>query len=215
MHPDANRELLLKLCVAAGLCVANTFLESDPEHQITYHDLWASPVADDSYKKIAQLDLVLISPGDMWQVTQVRSDTWQALASHHFLLEVVVDVRMRGDDKNDALVARPKISRYDFCSLNDNMIKNQFADRFQELANGTITKQDDPEELTQAICKCFETAAFDKLPRIEAQPLRPWIQNRTLALIVKKDDDRKAKDRKSEVASNKEIRKSARRDRTD
>ena len=81
----------------------------------------------------------------MWQVTQVRSDRWQALASHHFLLEVVVDVRMRGDDKNDALVARPKISRYDFCSLKDNTIKNQFADRFQELANGTITKQDDPE----------------------------------------------------------------------
>ena len=25
IHPDANREILLELCVSAGLCVANTF----------------------------------------------------------------------------------------------------------------------------------------------------------------------------------------------
>ena len=35
-HPEYNREFLLEMCVANGLCVANTFLDIATEHQVTY-----------------------------------------------------------------------------------------------------------------------------------------------------------------------------------
>jgi hypothetical protein len=53
-HPDANRELLLEFCVARELCVANTFLDNEPENAVTYHEIYRlpplppiSPVLDD------------------------------------------------------------------------------------------------------------------------------------------------------------------------
>ena len=101
LHPDSNRELLIELCMTRGMCVANTFINNDVENQATFHDIWQSPVAPISHQGFAQLDLVLCPREELWQVKQVRSDRWQALATHHFLLEVVADVRREDQQEEE------------------------------------------------------------------------------------------------------------------
>ena len=61
------------------------------------------------------LDLVLCPQDSLWQILQVRSDRWQALASHHFLLEVVVEIRsdIVGNSQDHAR----KTPRYDLDSF--------------------------------------------------------------------------------------------------
>ena len=71
---------------------ANTFLQSDIEHQVTYYDLCQNPVGEITHRGFAQLDLVLCAREALAQIKQIRSDRWQTLASHHFLTEFVVEL---------------------------------------------------------------------------------------------------------------------------
>ena len=207
-QPDTNRELLLELCVATGLCVANTFIENAVEKQITYHELWASPMEDISWKRFAQLDHVLIPRGDLWQIRQIQSDRQQALASHHFLMEVAVDIQM------ERSVSSSKHVRYDLGALQQNGVKDAFANRFAVLAHECITDDGDCDVLVNSLCDCFDQAAAAALPVLEVRPQRPWIQSRTLQKISARNEARKAGQRDVELQLNREIRKYAKDDRS-
>ena len=76
-HPQANRELLLELCIAKDMCVANTFMENDAENLVTYYDLWQNPVADISPSGFAQLDLIMPASASL----QAQADSKRPLAS--------------------------------------------------------------------------------------------------------------------------------------
>ena len=58
----SNRDLLVELCVTAGLAIANTFIENPPESQITYYNVGSSPSAAVRHENFAQLDLLLMPP---------------------------------------------------------------------------------------------------------------------------------------------------------
>ena len=206
-RPDANRELLLELCFATGLCVANTFLQHEPEHQVTYHELWANPVSNITYKDFVQLDLVLTAPEDLWKVRQVRSDRWQALASYHFLVEVVVSI------STDRQETKHKTPRPDLRALEEPQVRLQLSKRFEQLACQEACDMTDTEVLAQSICKCLHEAAATVLPVVELSPNRPWIRPPTLTLIKRRNDARNSGNREEEVRMNKHIRGAARKDR--
>ena len=102
-----NRDLLIELCVAHGMIVANTFVNAPPEQQITYYEIGSSPHEDRNYRNFAQLDFILTPRRWAGAVADVRSCMEEALATHHFLVEVVLDARV---DKPARKVSQP---RYD------------------------------------------------------------------------------------------------------
>jgi len=175
IHPDANRELLLEFCIARQLCVANTFLQNEAERQITFHDLWQSPVGEITHRGFAQLDLALCSRNALWQLKQVRSDRWQALASHHFLLEVVVETEVSIGEKKDTRCD----AKRDLTSLQNHQVRQQFATRANLLANQIETRGTNRDQSLEAYCEALHQAAKDTLPAITAMRKRPWIKPHT------------------------------------
>ena len=200
--------------MSLGMCVSNTFINNDVERQATFHDVWQSLVAPISHKGFAQLDLVLCSREELWQVKQVRSDRWEALASHHFLVEVVADVGMEvkaGGENNHASRARHLV--YNYRALAGADVKTRFANRFEAIASEHPHEGLDCEQLVGAFCSSIREAASETIPEAEICPRRPWIQNNTLKLIEERSAARKHRDRPEEIRLNTEIKKSARRDR--
>ena len=98
--------------------VVITFMHNDAEHQVTYHGIWQNPVTEISHNGFVQLDLVLCPTDALWQVKQIRSDRWQALASHHFLLEGVVEIEACAVGMNSADSTRNR-PRYDLAALKE------------------------------------------------------------------------------------------------
>lgn len=147
------------------------------------------------YRNVAQLDLVLTRPEDLWKVQQVRSDRWQALGTHHFLLEVSV---VLGLDR----LKRDIRTRYDLRALRQDDVKDVFARRFAELAHAAVHDTSEPETMTQSICH----AAAETLPERKVQPLRPWIRSTTLSLIEERNSARNKGNRGEEKHLNEQIR---------
>ena len=52
--------LLLELCAAASLQIANTFQEGPPEQKVTYRELATKPMDAVTHTAFAELDLVLV-----------------------------------------------------------------------------------------------------------------------------------------------------------
>ena len=154
--PNANRELLLEMCVARGLCVANTFLENEAEHLVTYYDIGKNPVADITHQGFAQLDLMLCPLSELWQIKQLRSDRWEALATHHFLLEAVVEIRSTNPQEisREGLRMDPmvKTPRYDYAALSHPQVNCSFANRFAALANDSCPSSTSCDELSTYVC---------------------------------------------------------------
>ena len=78
--------------------MANTFFENSVARQVTYHELWATPVHALSYSNFAQLDLVMLPRHDLWKMQMVQSNMGEALASHHFLVEAAPTLRVSSLD---------------------------------------------------------------------------------------------------------------------
>ncbi len=204
--PESNRELLMEACTATGLCVANSFVPDSDEHLVTYHHIWQDPAGPISRSRsgFAQLDMPLVP----LRVTFIGSDRWQAFASHHFLLEgaLAVDVERKSG-------SRPK--RYDITALHTSpSTKNMFASYFDVLANNDATVDDASlDNSSSSFSNRVQEAMEATLPELKATPKRPWIGNRTLDLVNQRDLARKHRQRPLEVALNKQIRTSAKRDR--
>ena len=202
--------------MAGSMSVANTFMDNDMESQATYHDIWQSPMALVTHRGFAQLDLVLCPSEAIWHVKRVRSDRRQALASHHFLLEVVADMGYT-DHAGEAkkLSTRQGRPRYDFGALKDADVKTQFGEHFKAAACQKQDQHSSCEELNKAFCESLHTAASQVIPDTNPCPRMPWIQTRTLDLISSRNEARRQEDRPLEVELNKKIRKSLLIDRAD
>ena len=42
-------ELLSEFCIVSGICVADTYMDNNAEHQMTFHDVCHNPVSDISH----------------------------------------------------------------------------------------------------------------------------------------------------------------------
>lgn len=69
----------------------------------------------------AQLDLLLLPAVDLQQVRMIRSDCWEGLASHHFLLEVFIAAEVEKVTKSF------KKTRRDISALKDPGVRRDFA----------------------------------------------------------------------------------------
>ena len=125
-----NRDLLIELCVAHGMIVANTFVNAPPEQQITYYEIGSSPHEDRNYRNFAQLDFILTPRRWAGAVADVRSCMEEALATHHFLVEAVLDARV---DKPARKVSQP---RYDKAALQDDAVAQAFSEEFAAVVGG-------------------------------------------------------------------------------
>ena len=77
---------------------------------------------------------MLTTIADLCLVRQVRSDRRQALASHHFLVEVVVDVRTDRNKRNENMKRK-----YQLDALKKPEIQTSFYNSFQKLAQESMT----------------------------------------------------------------------------
>ena len=82
-----NRDLLIPLCIANNLCVANTFFPKNPIQQVTYFDrratTWNATTVDPVYHK--QLDIFIISQNFRGAVLDItsRRDVRVGNTNHH------------------------------------------------------------------------------------------------------------------------------------
>ena len=208
---DSNRALLIELCAEHALIVGNTLVVEPPERQVTYFDLSAAPMDSVSSTSFAQLDLFLLPQGWASRVKSIFSLREAALASHHFL----VVCRLQVTVPKILQAARPtKCLAWD--QLRNCANARTFAEHFDEALragdrapiNGTNL-----DDHYRIISDAFQSAAAATLPVVQARPAKPWISSKTLQLIDKRNALRREGRRPEEVAANKEIRRSARKDR--
>ena len=82
------------------------------------------------------------------------------------------------------------------------------------IAREVLPKQsDDIEELSACFSKVAQAAVAATVPETKATPKRPWISSGTLDLIQQRNMSRTRADRASEVELNKQIARSAKKDR--
>ena len=210
-RPDANRELLIELCASSGMCVANTFKDSPAEHQITFHDVFQNPMAPITHKGFAQLDLVLCPYDALWQIRNVRSDRRQALATHHFHVEVVVETAPERKSDSDCQIHK-KARPYDLNALSNPRLRETFVARTLQLEENGEIEGSSVQQIVEKYCDLLHNAAAEVLPKKIAEPKKPWISTETLLIISGRDEARKGGDREREVFLNKNIRQSARKD---
>jgi len=168
-----------------------------------------NPLSKVSERGFAQLDLMLIQRGSLAQVRQLRSDRWQALASHHFLLEIVVEVGQNSEDSISEITQDP---RHTVTALKEPLVRQSFVHAYKELEEAGCAEPA-MNELNQSLCRCLHAAATLTLPVSAATPRKPWIRRRTLDLIDNRNASRNNEDRTAELALNKQIRKAAMQDR--
>ena len=114
--------------------MANTFKHNRPENQVTYHELWQNPLAEVSPAGFQQLNDMLVPRERLWQVRQIRSDPWEALATHNFLLEAVIEF----DTTESEVVeyrSHGRTARYDLAALRDPLVKSRFAAKCSEFSS--------------------------------------------------------------------------------
>ena len=183
VSPQANRYLLLELCVQAGLAIANGFFKHDLEETVTYYDVGTDKRQPASADAFAQLDVSLVPLHWFGHVLDVRSTREAPLASHHFL------TMMQFKAKVEKKFSSTAVSQLDLRSLQDPFVSMAFARRFSELSQESAAKrapqesQGNVDDANQRLCKAFVEAAANTLPSTEAKKKRPWISIQTLQLI--------------------------------
>ena len=94
MVGSMNRFLFLEFCATTNNCLANTFFEHPLENLVTFRSLGTQTYDMISRTNFAQLDLVLIDTKWMHQIIDIQSCVELPLASQHFLLWCILDVRI-------------------------------------------------------------------------------------------------------------------------
>ena len=163
-----------------------------------------------SHRTFAQLDHVITEQRRGDCVLDSRSHREVALASHHFLLTTVVNMRI---EKTERKIARPRV---DWTQLRDPQVARAFAIEFVEARERTDADSENPSDNQwKAFAECAQLAAGHILPKRSVSRNRPWIQSRTLALIEERNAARHTGDYYTEMELNKKIRQSAKSDRRD
>ena len=117
----SNRDLLLELCAAHLLAVANTFFPQAPSQLATFRNIGTEknlPIAPSTH---AQLDYLLVPVHRLAQVSHVASDPSEPLASHHYpviaSLDIAIPPRQRQVPKH----------KFDRVALQDDTTARHFA----------------------------------------------------------------------------------------
>ena len=113
-----NRELLMELCVAREARVMNTWFKKPQDRKVTFAapgtKQLPGPGREWDPAVFAELDLCIVPNRWKGMVKNVESNTKAGLNSHHFPLEITLNLKLRGCKGKRKPEALP---RYDFSSI--------------------------------------------------------------------------------------------------
>ena len=94
MDSGSNRSLLLEVCQACNLSVANAFFNHEPRKQVTCYDIGSNPGSALTWKHFRQIEMVLVSHDWLDTLTQLFSCMEHVLALHHFLVLAKLSIQV-------------------------------------------------------------------------------------------------------------------------
>jgi len=191
--------------MSTDACIANTFFDTPPEHNVTFYDIGTNPMDPIEPGKFEQLDHVVVDSKWLSNIQHIWSDRTRALQSHHFVcvvdLNIVIPIVERA--------RRPP--RYDWKSLQSEPIAKKYVDGFiNNFGKKHICHSLQNKATT--IAQCMMDSASDHVPLLSATPHRPWISSRTLFLIEQRNAARAQGNREDIKDLNKQVQVAARAD---
>ena len=136
MVASMNRLLLIQFCSTTSTCIGNTFFDHPLDKLVTYRALGTQAHDTVTPTNFAQLDLVLIEEKWWDTVIDIQSCSNLPLASQHFLLWCVLDVRIEKITKQSTPVHR------NVAILQNPENAKIFADRFVDLVHNKMSVEE-------------------------------------------------------------------------
>ena len=200
-----NRDLLLEFCESNGLMIANTFLPGLPEAKATFMEpgsAFLGPVCEHKYN---MLDIFLCDGVTLNRCSQIASIPGAALGTDHYLVKSIFAF----DTPTEGRKARKK---FNIDALLQHTCRSEFASVFCEHA-GPLPINCDISHCWDTARTAMQTAALT-LPPVPEKANNPWISSNTLDLISRRRSARAANEYENEIRLHKEVRASAKKDRT-
>jgi len=201
-----NRDLLMEFCIGHRYAVAHTFFPAADEEKVTYHEPGTAPMDRITPQGFSVLDLALVPVEWLEKVRSITSNRFAALASHHFLMRSVLDIKLVKP------LALPKQPRLDWSALGQSSIRTAFVndvvDKLPPLNEGSLQSS-----AWSTACDGMRQAAEANLPSLPKQPNKPWISQDTLDLVDSKRSARARGDWVTEKLLRAKVQKSAKQDR--
>ena len=190
---QSNRSLLLELCHAHDLAVANTFMEQPACRQVTVYNVGSSPVDELTAAHSGQIDFVLVQRAWLGTVRQLYSDMNMALASHHFA--VIADLQIAVPKVVKEVIPKHASNpRVCVSALTAVEVANRFALLFDESMSNHEDHELSIDDFYHVMSDAFQHAAEKCLPQRARTAKRPWISSETLSLLQRRDDARFSRD---------------------
>ena len=201
-----NRDLLLEFCFEHDLVISNTFHEACPEQKFTFREIGCAPSAPVSSRTHAMVDLVLISRDNFGLVSDLLSIKEAALATDHFLVRCRLNCSLQSQRKlRQQLVDKSRLADEDTQAKFSHAFYTSLTDARAEYAEASSWDH---------VLNAFRAAELT-LPKSQTKPNKPWISNRTFALISFRQQARAQSRVLDEKFYHKEIRRSVKRDRSE
>ncbi len=182
LRPDLNRLLLIEMCSACGLQATNTFIDLPDDKLVTFRAPGTAPMDTVSPSKFAQLDLLLAPVSDINGVIHIETNRSMALASHHYL--ILVELQVEIDKRNQPCHMQ---DHFDVHALNDPRLASEFSASMTtcmaKLRDNNANHVSNIENMQSQFRDAYATACKHVLPVIKARPKQKWISSSTLKLI--------------------------------
>ena len=215
INAKANRHLLVELCISVGMLVANTFCAAPMQQKVSCYNIGYKPTDLISWASHSEIDFVLCSKDWHHSVREVSTNLLLPLSSHHFLLEVVLEVHVL---KNSSKA--PTHRKYDVSVLQNPDTACRFADVFNEhmTCSASSSVNTGPSNsvnlLYENMLEGFDYAAAQILPTQVLKPQKPWISAGTIQLLERRKTARLARDYDEEQVLARLVKVSVKQDRT-
>jgi hypothetical protein len=201
-----NRDLLLEFREGNTVLVANSFLPGPPEHKATLIEPGSTYLGTVSETGYNMLDLFLCDEVTLHKCTQLAVIREAALGTDHYLVKASFSFDLARD-------AGKSRRRWNVQALSDASCRTAFANAFCE-AVGTHSEDGTISNWWSAGRTGMEEAA-KILPDNKYESVnKPWISQATLELINQRRHARAQNELECERRLHKEVRKSAKQDRT-
>lgn len=185
---DANRHLMAEICVSLEMVVANTCFSASQEGLASCYKVGSKRTDQLNWATHSQIDFVLCDDAWLHAVENTSTDRWAALASHHFLMTCLLSTTVPKSPPKEQQQL-PNIA-----VLKDPYFSNRFAvlvDESMETAECDGTSTANIEMQHARLLDVFFHATEQSLPSSTTlTPRRPWISQRTLTLIKRRQTAR-------------------------
>ena len=211
LHADMNRFQLMQLCAECDLQIVNTFTDHSLSNLVTYKEIGYVHGSNVTSTNHELLDLILAPRTQAHRIANLSCIKEFALKSHHYLVIADLDV--------DLTKATPgsNNNRINVSLLRQPHKRAQFINIVEQELEAVMQTCDtqDTSSLAEGWSQSFHTAAQLVLGPTKMQKKKPWISDRTLDHISKRNEAKFKQDPAEEARRNKLIKHSVKQDRAD